>query len=180
MPHFYKIMKVIVGKILAAHGIKGEVKVRSLSDNPRRYRRGSSIFIEKEEDYFLITSAREADNDVLIVKFKGVDDRTHAEKLRGSLLQVEEEQVPPLPEGEYYGFQLLGMEVFEDNGDRLGVLSDFVDSGANNVYQIDCENGDLLLLPAIDPVIRSVDVKNKKMIVHLLPGLKEACLYHES
>ncbi|MBR5329461.1 MAG: 16S rRNA processing protein RimM [Firmicutes bacterium] len=173
-------MKVIVGKILAAHGIKGEVKVKSLSDNPRRYRRGSSIFIEKEGEYALITSVREADNDILIVKFKGVDDRTYAEKLRGSLLQVEEDQVPPLPEGEYYSFQLLGMEVFEDNGNRLGVLSDFVDSGANNVYQIDCENGDYLLLPAIDPVICSVDVKNKKMIVHLLPGLKEACLYHES
>ncbi|MBQ4092665.1 MAG: 16S rRNA processing protein RimM [Firmicutes bacterium] len=173
-------MKVIVGKILAAHGIKGEVKVKSMSDNPRRYRRGSSVYIEREEEYFLMTSVRDAANDVLIVKFKGVDDRNYAEKLRGSLLQVDADKVPPLPEGEYYHFQLLNMEVFEDNGNRLGVLTDFVPSGANDVYQIDCENGDRLLLPAIDPVIVNVDVENKKMIVHLLPGLKEACLYHES
>lgn len=173
-------MKVITGKILAAHGIKGEVKVKALTDNPHRFRRGSSLYIEKAEDFALITAVREATNDLLIVKFKGVNDRTQAEKLRGSLLQVEAEDVPPLPEGEYYHFQLLGMEVWEENGDRLGMLSDFVDSGANDVYQIDCENGDRLLLPALKQVIRSVDVENKKMIVHLLPGLKEACLYHES
>lgn len=173
-------MKVITGKIVSAHGIKGEVKVKPMTDNPRRFRRGNSFYIEGEDGTFLLTSARETATDVLIVKFKGVDDRNYAEKLRGSLLEVDAEDVPPLPEGEYYHFQLYEMEVFEEDGTRLGILSAFVESGANDVYQIDCENGDRLLIPAIDPVIRSVDVENKKMIVRLLPGLREACLYHES
>lgn len=175
-----KNMKVITGKILSAHGIKGEVKVKPLTDNPHRFRRGHTLFVEKTEAELLITAVRDAANGLLIVKFKGLNDRTEAEKLRGSLLLVDAADVPPLPEGEYYHFQLLGMEVFEEDGSRLGVLSDFVDSGANDVYQIDCENGDRLLLPALKQVIRSVDVENKKMIVQLLPGLKEACLYHES
>ncbi|MBQ1251439.1 MAG: 16S rRNA processing protein RimM [Firmicutes bacterium] len=173
-------MKVITGKIVSAHGIKGEVKVKPMTDNPRRFRRGNSFYIEGEEGSFLLISARETATDVLIVKFKGVDDRNYAEKLRGALLEVDAEDVPPLPEGEYYHFQLYEMEVFEEDGNRLGILSAFVESGANDVYQIDCENGDRLLLPAIDQVIRSVDVENKKMIVRLLPGLREACLYHES
>ena len=173
-------MKVITGKILAAHGIKGEVKVKPLTDNPRRYRRGNSLYLEKEDTFVLITSVRDAGDDLLIVKFKGVDDRTRAEKLRGSFLQVEEENVPPLPEGEYYHFQLLGMEVVEEDGTYLGVLSDFVESGSNDVYKIDCGNGDYLLLPALKQVMTEVDVAKKKMIVRLLPGLKEACMYHES
>lgn len=180
MPHFYGIMKIITGKILAAHGINGEVKVKPLTDNPRRFRRGNSLYLEKEETFALMTAVKEVKDDVLIVKFKGVDDRTHAEKLRGSFLQVDAENVPPLPEGEYYHFQLLGMEVFEEDGSRLGTLVDFVDSGSNDVYKIDCENGDYLLLPALKQVMSNVDVENKKMIVHLLPGLKEACMYHES
>ena len=173
-------MKVITGKILAAHGIKGEVKVKPLTDNPRRYRRGNSLYLEKEDTFVLITSVRDAGDDLLIVKFKGVDDRTRAEKLRGSFLQVEEENVPTLPEGEYYHFQLLGMEVVEEDGTYLGLLSDFVESGSNDVYKIDCGNGDYLLLPALKQVMTEVDVAKKKMIVRLLPGLKEACMYHES
>lgn len=173
-------MKVITGKIIAAHGIKGEVKVKPLTDNPHRYRRGSSLYLEKEDAFLLVTAVRDGGNGLLIVKLKGVDDRTHAEKLRGSFLEVEEENVPPLAEGEYYHFQLLGMEVFETDGSRLGILSDFVDSGANDVYKIDCGNGNYLLLPALKQVMTEVDVEHKKMVVDLLPGLKEACMYHES
>ena len=88
--------------------------------------------------------------------------------------------LPPLPEGEYYHFQLLGMEVVEEDGTYLGLLSDFVESGSNDVYKIDCGNGDYLLLPALKQVMTEVDVAKKKMIVRLLPGLKEACMYHES
>ena len=129
--------KVITGKIVAAHGIKGEVKVKPMTDNPRRYRRGNSFYIEGEEGKFLLTSARETATDIIIVKFKGIDDRTRAEKLRGALLEVDASSVQPLPEGEYYHFQLYRMEVFEEDGSRLGVLTDFVESGANDVYQSD-------------------------------------------
>ena len=173
-------MKVITGKILAAHGIRGEVKVKPITDNPRRFRRGHSLFLEKEGEFALITSVRETNDDTLIVKFKGVDDRNHAEKLKGSLLQIDEKDVAPLPEGEYYIFQLEGMEVFEQDGTRLGTIVEVIQNGANDVYRVDMENGDNLLLPALKQVMRSVDVENKKMTVELLPGLKEACIYHES
>ena len=87
--------QIIVGKILSAHGIRGEVKVKLLSDNPRRFRRGSSLFIEKKNAYFKVSSVRAAKDDLLIVKFAGIDDRSQAELLKASFLQVEEASDPP-------------------------------------------------------------------------------------
>ena len=173
-------MKIFTGKILSAHGIKGEVKVKPMTDNPHRFRRGNSLYIEKDDAFALITAVREANGGILIVKFKGIDDRNHAERLKSSFLQIEEEDAAPLPEGSYYLFQLQGMTVFEEDGNRLGIIAEIIQNGANDVYQIDCENGDMLLLPALKQVMKEVDVENKKMIVRLLPGLKEACTYHES
>ena len=119
-------MKIITGKILSAHGIKGEVKVKPMTDNPHRFRRGNSLYIEKDDAFALITAVREANGGILIVKFKGIDDRNHAERLKSSFLQIEEEDAAPLPEGSYYLFQLQGMTVFEEDGNRLGVIADII------------------------------------------------------
>ncbi len=170
--------QIIVGKILSAHGIRGEVKVKLLSDNPRRFRRGSSLFIEKKNAYFKVSSVRAAKDDLLIVKFAGIDDRSQAELLKASFLQVEEASDPPADDV-FYHYQLIGMEVFEEDGSFLGTIREIIASGSNDVYRVVDENGDGLLLPALKQVVLDADVARKKMIVRLLPGLREACAYHE-
>lgn len=173
-------MKITTGAIIAAHGIKGEVCVKPLTDNPARFKKGNRLFIEKDGHFASVTSVKGAKDGILIVGFEGVADRDHAERLKGSRLLIEAEDARPLPEGEYYFFQLQGLEVFEEDGSSLGVISELVESGANDVYRIDCKNGDYLLLPALKQVVLSVDLAHKKMTVRLLPGLKEACTYHEN
>lgn len=172
-------MKITTGKILSAHGIKGEIKVKPETDNPLRFQKGKELYIEKEKRFAVMTAVRGGKDGLLIVSFEGITDRDQAERLKGSLLQIEEEDVMALPDGAYYFFQLSGMEVAEEDGTFLGVISDLIDSGANDVYRVDCANGDHMLIPALKQVIKKVDVTEKKMTVRLLPGLKEACTYHE-
>ena len=173
-------MKIITGKILAAHGIKGEVKVKPITDNPRRYRKGNEIYIEKNAAMATVTAVRAAKDGVLIIKFSGVEDRDDAEKLRGSLLLVEETEVPRLPEGEYYIFQLEGMEVATEDGEVLGTLAEVITGGPNDVYRVRGAADSGILIPALKKVVIAVDTQKKTMAVRLPDGLREACTYHEN
>lgn len=173
-------MKITTGLILSAHGIQGEVKVKPETDHPDRFKKGGKYYLEKEKRYVTLTSVRGGKDGLLIVGLSEIDDRDKAEHLKGSLLQIEAEEALPLPPDAYYFFQLNGMEVAEEDGTPLGVLVDLVASGANDVYRIDCKNGDYMLIPALKQVVKEVDLEHNKMTVRLLPGLKEACTYHEN
>lgn len=167
-----------VGKIVAAHGIKGEVKVMSFSTNPHRFDKNSIMQLEKTKEWVKVVSVR-PQNDVLIIVFDKITDRNEAEALRGSMLQIDEKEAAPLPDDEFYFFQIEGAEVFDEGGKKLGTLTALLESGANDVYRVDMENGNYLLLPALKQVVQEVNLEEKTMRVSLLPGLMEACLYHE-
>lgn len=174
----YEDIMIDVGRIVAVHGIKGEVKVASLSSNPRRFKKGSKLTIEKTGELAAIATVR-PQNDLFLIRFEGVEDRNTAETLKGSMLQIPQEDAAPLPHGEYYFFQLEGLEVITEEGESLGTITDLMANGANDVYRVDMGNNDYLLLPALKQVVKKVDLENKKMTVALLPGLLEVCKYHE-
>ncbi|MEG1868188.1 MAG: ribosome maturation factor RimM [Clostridiales bacterium] len=174
----YEDIMIDVGRIVAVHGIKGEVKVASLSSNPRRFKKGSKLTIEKTGELAAIATVR-PQNDLFLIRFEGVEDRNTAETLKGSMLQIPQEDAAPLPNGEYYFFQLEGLEVITEEGESLGTITDLMANGANDVYRVDMGNNDYLLLPALKQVVKKVDLENKKMTVALLPGLLEVCKYHE-
>ncbi|MEG2639017.1 MAG: ribosome maturation factor RimM [Clostridiales bacterium] len=174
----YEDIMIDVGRIVAVHGIKGEVKVASLSSNPRRFKKGSKLTIEKTGELAAIATVR-PQNDLFLIRFEGVEDRNTAEILKGSMLQIPQEDAAPLPHGEYYFFQLEGLEVITEEGESLGTITDLMANGANDVYRVDMGNNDYLLLPALKQVVKKVDLENKKMTVALLPGLLEVCKYHE-
>ena len=103
---------------------------------------------------------------LLILKFAGVDNRDVADALRGKYLEVESDAVRPLPEGSYYHWQLLGLEVFDPGGRRLGTLADIVDNPANDVYVVRGDGGEVLV-PAVSEVVLSVDLDAGRMVVDL-------------
>jgi 16S rRNA processing protein RimM len=107
----------------------------------------------------------------LLLKVRSIDDRDQAEALRNQTLYLSAEQVEPLPDGQYYYWQILGLEVFEDSGNRLGVIKNIIETGANDVYVIESDDGNEILVPAIEEVIREVDLDQERMTVRLLPGL---------
>lgn len=164
---------ITVGKILAAHGIKGQVKIDVQSNNPLRFRRGHLLFVEKLQKQLKITAVQEHKS-CLLLTLQGVDDRNQAEALAGSLLQVEESDLPKLPEGEYYYYQIEGIKVFDaEQGMLIGEVEEVLDYTANDVFVIRREGKRPLLLPALKSTVNRLDIEGGKMFVIIPEGLED-------
>lgn len=164
----------VIGDIVNTQGIKGEVRVIPCTDDESRFELLDSIFVEQKGKMkeYNIENVRYHKQFVLL-KLEGIDDMTAAEKLKGSVVKIPPEDALPLEEGEYYIRDLYDMEVFTDEGEKLGILSDILFTGANDVYVVKAEKGKDILIPAIKECILDVDVENKKMTVKLLKGLRD-------
>jgi 16S rRNA processing protein RimM len=158
-----------VGRIIAPHGVRGEVKVELQTDFPQRFQPGAPIWLEGETEPMHVASVRRQ-NDFLLVGFDAVPSRTEAELLRERLLVVPRALAMPLPEGEYYSDDLQGLVVTTTDGDELGILVDVWWTNANEVYVVEGAWGEILL-PAVAEVVQEVDLQNRRMLVKLLPGL---------
>jgi 16S rRNA processing protein RimM len=104
------------------------------------------------------------------LRLSGIDDREAAAELGGRLLSIPESELEPLPEGQYYRFQLIGLSVVSRDGEELGRVTEVLSTGANDVYVVRGERGELLL-PATDEVVREIDLETGRMLIDVLPGL---------
>ena len=160
---------VVVGKITKAHGLRGEVVVLVISDNPDRFAPGASVFLEDGRE--LQISAARPNGGRLLVTFEGVGERTQAEQLRGAMLVVPLSMLPPLPEGEFWPHQLIGCDVVTETGRSLGAVADVIGNPANDLWAAVDEAGTETLIPAIREVVISVDVVDRRIEVREIPGL---------
>ena len=153
---------VAVGRVLAPFGVKGELKVQSLTDNPARFRARSRIWAGQQ--LVTIVEAREAQGYVYL-RLKGFHDRTSIERFRHAILQIPEADLPALPEGEHYRFQLVGLTVVDRDGAGIGTLDEVIETGANDVYRVRRADGTDLLLAAVADVVLEIDVEAGRMVV---------------
>jgi 16S rRNA processing protein RimM len=153
---------VAVGRVLGPFGLKGEMKVLPLTDNPERFKTKARLYAGQQP--VTVLRSREASGH-LYLTLKGFPDRDAVEKFRHALLQVPESDLPPLPEGEYYRFQLLGLKVVDRAGMLLGTLDEVLETGANDVYRVHPATGPDVLLPALADVVVSVDLGARVMVV---------------
>ena len=164
-----------VGVIANTHGIKGEVKVFPTTDAPERFKKLKSVILDakREKITLEIQSARFFKN-LVIVKFKGIDDINDIEKYKGCDLYVTRENATPLNEGEYYIADLIDMTVIDDEGKELGVLYDVMQTGANDVFVVKLNDTDKeLLLPNIPDCVLDIDLESGIIKVHVLDGLMD-------
>lgn len=161
---------VIVGKFRRPHGIRGEIIMSVLTNNPDLFSAGKTIIIGNQYLPYTIKSVRWHGSDILIA-LEEFPDRTAVEIFRNIMVYMKAEDIPDLPEGEFYTHQLVGLEVITDEGQVLGKLKEILITGANDVYLVESEDGKQVLLPAIDQVILNIDHESGQMIVHILPGL---------
>ena len=161
-----------IGQIINTFGIKGEVKVFPLTDDIKRFDDLEIVYVKnkKESQLYNIESIKYHKNFVLI-KFKGINTVEQAEILRNSYLEVDREQAIPLNEGEYFIADLIGLEVYSDEGKLIGKVDDIYNTGANDIYVVKDDLGKQTLLPGIKDVIKNVDLEKGQIIVHLIPGL---------
>ena len=161
-----------IGQIVNTFGIKGMVKVKPFTDDIRRFDELKTVYVEKNstKTEYEIEEVK-YHKDMVLIKFKGIDKVEQAEMLRNSYLTVSRDSVEKLEEGRYYIVDLLGLEVYTDEQALLGTLEDIFNTGSNDIYVVKDKQGKQILLPAIQDVIKQIDIENKKIIVHLLPGL---------
>lgn len=167
-------MLITIGKVLKPHGVKGEIKIEPHTDHPDRFRKLKRIFLVStrgEQKECRVKAVRYLDQDPLLL-LEGYDAPETAKVFNGWLVQVPEEEAIPLPEGSYYWFELIGMEVWSESGEKLGTITDIFQTGSNDVYVMKAGRREIYL-PATKEVIRQVDRKTKRMIIHVLEGLLE-------
>lgn len=162
-----------VGVIANTHGVKGEVKVFPTTDAPERFKKLKSVILDtKREKLTLELQSARFFKNLVIVKFKGIDDINDIEKYKGCELYVTRENATPLNEGEYYIADLIDMKVVDDEGKELGILFDVMQTGANDVFVVKMNDTDKeLLLPNIPDCVLKVDLEERIITVHVLDGL---------
>jgi 16S rRNA processing protein RimM len=158
-----------VGRIIGAHGVHGEIKVRQLTDFPERFATGALLFLEGESFQREIVSVR-PHKGMLLIRLSDLNDRNAVEYLRGKYLFVPREDAMPLAEDEYYEDELVGLVVETMEGELLGELVEIMWTGANEVYIVQGPGGEVLI-PAIADVVQEVDIETGVMRVTMLPGL---------
>lgn len=161
---------LVIGKIRKPHGIKGEFLMAVLTDFPERIQPGNRYFLGKKHIPATIKTIRHH-NKGLLVRFDEFDNPQDAGEHRNQFVFTRVEDLPPLPEGEFYQHELIGLEVVTDEGKSLGNLTEVIETGANHVYVVKPEEGKEILVPAIDDVILSVDIEAKKMLIKPLSGM---------
>ena len=163
-----------VGVITSTHGVRGEVKVFPTTDDPARFKKLKNVVLDTGTEMIdLEVAGVKFFKNMVIVKFKGIDNINDVEKYRQKSLYVTRENAVKLKKNEYFIADLIGLAAKSDEGEDLGILSDVLQTGANDVYVLSKEGSDDILLPAIRECVKEVDLDNGEITVHLLPGLRE-------
>jgi 16S rRNA processing protein RimM len=161
---------LLVGKLRRPHGVKGEMVMDVYTDFPERLRKGVQVYAGDNYHPLRLRSQR-PNGRTLLVAFEGYDTPESAGALRNQNLYVPSADRPPLPDGEYYHHQIIGLQVITEDSRILGKVVEILSSPANDVYVIQPQAGPEILLPALKSVILNVDLAQGKMLVHLLPGI---------
>jgi len=160
---------LVVAHVLAAHGIRGELKCRVVTDFPtRRFKRGNAVVITGQSH--VIQAARIQAATVLL-KLEDINDRDTAAALRGAEVEVPTQEAVSLPKGQFYWHQVIGLRVEDATShELLGEVTDIIETGANDVYIVRGQRGEILV-PAIKDVIKQIDPESGRMLIQPLPGM---------
>ena len=158
-----------VGKVTRTHGLKGELKFYPSEQNSATVQSGQRVCLG--EIQLKIESVRGVKSP-FIIKLGGINNIEAAKSFAGHEVRVAREDFEPLPEGEFYRFEIEGLNVFNDTGKYYGVIEEIVETGSNDVYVVRGE-GKEWLIPMIDSVVQTIDLEQGKLIFHCVEGLFE-------
>ncbi|AMO84667.1 ribosome maturation factor RimM [Solibacillus sp. FSL W7-1472] len=168
-----------VGRIVNTHGIRGELRILSTTDfEEERFAVGSKLAAFKKDDkkptWVTISSSRRHKNFILVT-FEGMENINLVEPFKEGLLKVSMDQLAEdeLEDNEYYHFEIKDCEVFSEEGELIGVVTDILETGANDVWEVKAQNGKKHYIPYIEDIVKDIDVDEKKIIIHVMEGLLE-------
>ncbi len=167
-------MLITIGRVVKPFGVKGEIRIEPMTDFPERFKGLARV-------YLVSPAGRQITCEILAVRYrdsvpylllKGYDSPEKAKALNGWFIKLPEEEAIPLPEGSYYWFEIIGMEVFSEAGEKLGTITEVFETGSNDVYVMK-QGRKETYIPAIKEIIKQVDRTKKRMVIHLMDGLME-------
>ena len=160
-----------IGRIVGPFGIRGEVKVFSLTDIPDRFTTIDSIYLGAERIPHQIKSVRRYKGELVVMKLTDIDDATTAEKLRNQELSIPLAALATLPPDSYYQHDIIGLQVLLLSGKEVGTITDIMSAGGNDVYVIKAPDGKQVLVPAVKEFIKQVDLIRHVMYIDPIKGL---------
>ena len=160
-----------IGQVAAIFGVRGELKVRLLTDIPNRFSELETVYVGANHTSHAIQNVRPYKGEMIILKLTGIDDANAAELLRNQEISIPLSQLAKLPPGSYYQHDILGLQVFTLDGQELGQIVEIIVTGSNDVYSIKKPEGSHVLIPAIKDVIKQIDLIRRTMHIDPLPGL---------
>jgi len=161
-----------IGRISNTHGVRGEVKVIPLTDDPERFNELEWVFIDKKgsmqkHDVENVKFFKES----VILKLSGINTMDEAETLKNCYVLVDRANAVKLPDDTYFICDLIGSSVYDENGKLLGTLEDIFKTGSNDVYVVKSKSGKEILIPALKSVVNGIDIENKRIDVIVPKGL---------
>lgn len=161
-----------IGQIVNTNGLKGFLKIKPFTDDITRFEDLETIYIQKNKELvkFKIQEVKYSKNMVLL-KLAGIDDINEAEKYKNFYIKINRKDAVELEDNSYFIVDIIGCEVFTDENKLLGKVIDVFQTGSNDVYTVKTEDNKEILLPAIQEVVKEIDIENKKIVVHLMDGL---------
>ena len=160
-----------IGKVVAFFGVRGELKVRLLTDIPNRFEQLDAIFVGPDRHRHAIESVRPYKGEMILLKLRGCDDADTAAALHDADLSIPLDKLAPLPTDSYYQHDIIGLRVFTLDQTCLGSVVDIITTGSNDVYVIKKADGPQQLIPAIKDVIKQIDLIRRTMHIDPIPGL---------
>ena len=158
---------ITIGKILSPWRTKGQLRVEVATDFPQRFAPSSKVYIDQQP---ATIDSVEWHKGKAIIKLNTIDSIEDAEKLQGQLVEIHHSQLQLLPEGQYYHFQLIGLEVRTTQGESLGKISEILTSPSNDTYVVNGARGEILV-PATEDVVKSIDLDKRCLVIEPIKGL---------
>jgi len=158
---------ITIGQILAPRGIKGKLKVKVVTDFPQRFAPASKVYVNQQP---MTIDRAEWHKGNAIIKLNAIDSIDAAQKLKGQPIEIHRSQLKPLPEGQYYHFQLIGLEVWTTQGELLGTVTEILTAKSNDNYVVHGTRGEILI-PAIEDIVKSIDLDEGRIVIEPIEGL---------
>ena len=158
---------VTIGQIIAPWSTRGKLKIEVITDFPQRFTPGSEVYINQQS---MIVESTEWHKGKAIIKLSTVDSIEDAQRLRGQCIEIHRNQLKPLPKGQYYHFQLVGLEVWTTQGELLGNITEILTAESNDNYVVKGDEGEILI-PAVEDVVKSIDLNKGCLVIEPIKGL---------
>lgn len=165
-------MLIIIGRVLKPWGVKGDLKIEPITDFPDRFVHLKRVYLTSPDNQEIVCEVESVKQvgTVPHIRLKGYDTPEKAARLAGWVIQIPREEAVSLPEGSYYRFEIIGMDVFTESGEKLGAITDIFETGSNDVYVLN-QGGKEIYLPATAEIVKEIDTTTNRMIIHVIDGL---------